>query len=429
MKLGSHYLIFLCVSLPFILVEGQQSYRHIRTIENLEKLEYEHPNVFFDRIKIEQFIQAHLQNQEFPEEVFTVAVIIHSLYNSKENRVTEEQVLSQLQALNRDFNSSPLSTSSASTISKDISELAGVPNIQFCLADYEVQRNQPKGILYKQTERLEWSMDDKMKSKATGGSDPVHVHKYLNIWVVNLEEGNSGYAQMPGGLDETDGIVIDYEFFGTGKYALPPYHLGKTLTHLTGNYFNLYPLWSRGLCQDDFVPDTPIHNGPNYGCPSIGEVSTCYQILKKELTVNFMDNTDDGCMLMFTKGQVKRMQALLQPGGARSELREGVSNCLPPGSYAMDQFQIQASKRHSEIIIAPNPANNQLQIEFANSPIRPTRLEIIDLYGHQFSMHYDIDKTATSQMLHIRNWPSGLYLFTFYRDVDYIFSKQVIVIH
>ena len=52
----------------------------------------------------------------------------------------------------------------------------------------------------------------------------------LNVWIAPLPDGNAGFAQLPGGPGETDGIVIDPDFFfGTspegsfyaGEYAYP----------------------------------------------------------------------------------------------------------------------------------------------------------------------------------------------------------------
>ena len=73
---------------------------------------------------------------------------------------------------------------------------------------------------------------------------------------------------MPGGPVATDGIVIDYRYFGTGGTAIAPYDEGRTLTHLVGNYLNLHDLWNDvSRCSDDEVADTPVHNGPNYALP------------------------------------------------------------------------------------------------------------------------------------------------------------------
>jgi hypothetical protein len=52
--------------------------------------------------------------------------------------------------------------------------------------------------------------------------------------------------------------------------------LCRTLTHLMGNYLNLYDLWNESQpCADDYVDDTPIHNAPNGRFWQYRHVSTC----------------------------------------------------------------------------------------------------------------------------------------------------------
>ena len=92
---------------------------------------------------------------------------------------------------------------------------------------------------------------------------------------------------------------------------------GRTLTHEIGHYLNLRHIWGDGRCrQDDFVEDTPASDGPNYGCPSYPTVNC----KSADMTMNYMDYTDDACMYMFTDGQRNRMRAIFQPGGARASM-------------------------------------------------------------------------------------------------------------
>ena len=59
--------------------------------------------------------------------------------------------------------------------------------------------------------------------------------------------------------------------------------------------------------------NTPSSDGPNYGCPSYPTVNC----RSNDMTMNYMDYTNDACMNMFTEGQKARMRALFAPGGAR----------------------------------------------------------------------------------------------------------------
>jgi hypothetical protein len=162
--------------------------------------------------------------------------------------------------------------------------------------------------------------DDAVKSAATGGSDPWPADRYLNLWVCRLEGGLLGYAQFPGGPAQTDGVVITYTGFGVGGTAAAPFDLGRTATHEVGHWLNLRHIWGddgTGCSGDDFVEDTPNQGGPNTGRPAFPSVS-CANGPNGDLFVNYMDYVDDAVMVMFTSGQVFRMQAALD--AARSTI-------------------------------------------------------------------------------------------------------------
>ena len=276
MKGKLKYTVFVLLLIGSCAIQAQTSYRHIKTMEYLEKTELENPKLIFVRSEIEKFTYSNIDEVSLPEQGITIPIIIHSVYKNEYEKVTSKQVVDQVRSLNRDFNFNSREVPVTEIRKLNIGDLIGNPNISFCLASAEITPGNEDGIIYKKTIAIKFTLSEEMKAASSGGSDPFDVDHYLNIWVVELEDGNSGFAQMPGGDNATDGIVIDYRFFGAGDNVQGSFRMGKTLTHLVGNYLNLYPLWSRGLCQDDFVLDTPIHNGPNHGCPSEGEVSTCY---------------------------------------------------------------------------------------------------------------------------------------------------------
>ncbi|MCB0624470.1 MAG: zinc metalloprotease, partial [Saprospiraceae bacterium] len=161
-----------------------------------------------------------------------------------------------------------------------------------------------------------FSANDNMKFNSSGGKDAWPAGSYLNIWVCDLSGGLLGYAQFPGGPASTDGVVIDYAYFGTIGTATPPFHLGRTATHEVGHWLNLRHIWGDGPCSvDDFVTDTPTSDAANYGCP-IGHVSCS----TTDMVQNYMDYTDDACMNLYTTGQKNRMRAVFDTGGARQSL-------------------------------------------------------------------------------------------------------------
>ena len=96
-----------------------------------------------------------------------------------------------------------------------------------------------------------------------------------------------------------------------------PFDKGRTTTHEVGHYLNLRHIWGDGRCnRDDFVSDTPTSDAPNYGCPSF-PTTNCRST---DMTMNYMDYTNDACMNMFSVGQKTRMRGVLISGGVRENL-------------------------------------------------------------------------------------------------------------
>ena len=137
---------------------------------------------------------------------------------------------------------------------------------------------------------------------------------YLNIVVRNDLGSTLGYAYLASDPADGAAIFMNNTAFGSvgngcaGYMPGAPYNLGRTLTHELGHYFNLRHIWGSGFCGNDFVADTPQHNTSNGGCPSSDHLSTCSGT-PLELTMNYMDYTNDVCMYMFTEGQALRQQA------------------------------------------------------------------------------------------------------------------------
>ena len=137
---------------------------------------------------------------------------------------------------------------------------------------------------------------------------------YLNIVVRNDLGSTLGYAYLASDPADGAAIFMNNAAFGSvgngcaGYMPGAPYNLGRTLTHELGHYFNLRHIWGSGFCGNDFVADTPQHNTSNGGCPSSDHLSTCSGT-PLELTMNYMDYTNDVCMYMFTEGQALRQQA------------------------------------------------------------------------------------------------------------------------
>lgn len=233
--------------------------------------------------------------------IVTIPVYVHVVYSNSNQNISTSQVNSQIAVLNADFRkaNNDLNLPSGSTFENDATD----SEIEFSLA----------GTFRYSDSRSSWGTNNAVKS----AYPPVTPSTHLNIWVAEIGGGILGYAQFPGGNSATDGVVISPQYFGTTGFVAAPFDKGRTATHEVGHYLNLRHIWGDGRCrQDDFVTDTPSSDGPNYGCPSF-PTTNCKTT---DMTMNYMDYTDDACMYMFTDGQRNRMRAIFASGGARASL-------------------------------------------------------------------------------------------------------------
>ena len=253
-----------------------------------------------------KFIQS---SEKLNGTIITIPVVVHVVYKKNVENISVEQIQSQMDILTDDFRR--WNSDADNTWSQ-----AADTEIEFCLATVDPSGNSTTGIQRRKTNKNSFSANDAMKKNNTGGINAWPASDYMNMWVCNLSGGLLGYAQFPGGNASTDGVVIDYQYFGDTGTATAPYDLGRTATHEVGHWLNLRHIWGDGGCSvDDFVSDTPLSDASNGGC-AVGHVS-CGSV---DMVQNYMDYSYDGCMNLFTSGQTDRMNALFGSGGARASL-------------------------------------------------------------------------------------------------------------
>ena len=301
------------------MVVAQAPQRSCSTMDVDSRLRTEDPYYAQNREAIEQFTQNYIATQATnggERTVVTIPVVVHIVYNTASENISDAQVYNQIEVLNEDY----------SRTNPDVGEtpayFAGVAancEIQFCLASEDPSGNPTTGITRTSTTKTSFSTSDQMKF-ATYGHAIWDRNSYLNIWVCDLSSGLLGYAQFPGGPASTDGVVIDYVYFGVGGAGASPYDLGRTATHEVGHWLNLYHIWGddgTGCGGSDLVADTPNQADETYGCPLPNVRISCSNGPNGDMYENYMDYTDDGCMNIFTAGQKTRMQALFSAGGSR----------------------------------------------------------------------------------------------------------------
>jgi hypothetical protein len=308
---------------------SSQAQRTCATMDVYSSLLQDNPSLATTRAEIEAFTQKYVREHgNNSRAVITIPVVIHIVYNTTSQNISDAQAQSQIAVLNADYSKT---NADISSVPSAFAGLAANANIQFCLAQRDPNGAATTGIVRKSTTVTSFSTNDAVKYTAQGGDNAWPSSSYLNLWCCPLGGGLLGYAQFPGGTAATDGVVILCTAFGNTGTAAAPYNKGRTATHEVGHWLNLYHIWGddNGACTgSDNVNDTPNQASENYGCPTFPHVS-CSNGPNGDMFMNYMDYTDDACMFMFSTGQNARMQALFATGGARASLVSSLG-CTPP---------------------------------------------------------------------------------------------------
>lgn len=280
--------------------------------------------------------------------IISIPVVIHVVYrieNSIEN-ISDEQVLSQIEILNKDYRRLNNDRTSTPSVFEPFAADCG---IEFTLAKRTPAGKVTTGIMrHSSSRRTSWGKNDEVKMVEKGGVAPWDPTKYLNIYVCAIGGGVLGYSTMPGTSVQYDGVVIDYRYFGA-KGTIAPFDKGRTATHEIGHWLNLRHTWGDNECGNDAVNDTPVQFGPNYGCVAFPHKS-CGNQASGDMFMNFMDYTDDACMNMFSKGQRDRILSVFDTGGARASIVNSDAliapneNCTAPSNLSVSLISTNSAQ-------------------------------------------------------------------------------------
>ena len=273
----------------------------------LEKQLKEDPSLAGRMAEIESKINDAITQGRIVNGVLEIPVVFNVLYRTSAENISQAQLQSQIDVLNKDFNAQ---NSDYNTPNNPYSSVRANVGIRFVL----------DRVIRKSTTKTSWGTNNAMKKTSTGGIAPTSPTTKLNYWICTIGGGILGYAQFPGGSSATDGVVADSRYTGTTGTATYPFNLGRTGTHEVGHWMNLRHIWGDTTCGNDLVSDTPVHNTANYGVPAVGHRSTCSGT-PLEMYMNYMDYTDDRGMYMFSNDQKDRMLAVFSPSGPRASFR------------------------------------------------------------------------------------------------------------
>lgn len=363
-----------------------------------------------NRIKgVENFLeqrQAGRPTSRLSGVVIRIPVVVHILYHTPEQKITDAQVISQIEALNRYFRRRNSDTASAPPYFR---ALAADCEIEFQLATSDPRRRSTTGITRTYTPVTKWNADDKMKIASEMGKDAWDTKSYLNIWVCNLDKF-AGYSTVPGSDVSKDGVVISFAAFGTLNTG-SGYGQGKTAVHEVGHWLGLRHLWGDEYCGDDGVTDTPKQASYTIGCPTTVRI-TCNNAPYGDMYMNYMDFSSDACLNMFTQGQKDRMRNLFEAGGPRQSML--VSKGLDMPLISEIPLPEEPDPKWLRPNLYPNPAQSQLNLDLSYD-IRwiGKTIFVTDMRGQNVM---NVTVTSKNQRIDISRLAAGVYFIAAKKD-------------
>ncbi|MBL4587456.1 MAG: T9SS type A sorting domain-containing protein [Flavobacteriales bacterium] len=388
------------------------------TSEKMQELLSNNPDIQVIRDNLEEFTERWVDENSNTGEraVVTIPVVVHVVYKTNAENISDAQIQSQIDVLNEDLRAM---NADAANVPSVWNNLIADCEIQFSLAKQTPNGEWTNGITRTETDVDNWNASDNVKFTSEGGEDAWPANDYLNIWVCNIGSNFLGYTYQPGVNPNIDGVVIGYRFFGTVGNVSNTYDLGRTTTHEIGHYFNLYHPWGGGASNNncsstDFISDTPIQGSPNFGCETFPNVS-CSNAPNGDMFMNFMDYSNDDCLIFFTPDQKNRMLATLN--GPRAGLL--TSNGLTIG--------IEEQALQNTLSVYPNPSSSVINIRFDNNRKTLSDIRILDLLGKEIFSYAMIDLSTTSYQIDVSQLTGGIYLLEVKTDNGHINRKINII--
>jgi Pregnancy-associated plasma protein-A len=340
------------------LIEFEGEPIRCRAVEAHQRLLRRSPEYRYRRREIRREIDQWLGNYRgagLRTGLIRIPVVVHVVYNTPDQNISAAQIQSQIAVLNEDFrrlNADAVNTPAA------FAGVAADARLEFALAVRDPNCAATTGITRTSTSVTAWTYPgDAMKSAATKGADPWPSTDYLNIWIVNYSGTTLGYGTFPGAPANIDGIVLDFQATGRSGTLMAGSHLGRTGTHEVGHWLDIFHVFDNndGNCMSgsDNVADTPTQASASpfdsTACRTFPATS-CPGNADGDMFMNYMDYSADQCLIMFTLGQVERMDAALHT--ARSSILASAGLVAPTGVPGPDLWSKDTS---DDMGVEPNP--------------------------------------------------------------------------
>ena len=265
-----------------------------------------------------------------PTTLYEIQVVVHIIEHSNgDGQISNALVNSQIDILNEDF----------LAIMGSLGANGNDNQIRFALATEDPNGNPTTGITRSVNDT--WFND--------GGSywntlawDP---NRYMNLYT-NSASGALGYVPfLPANAGGTlvgaanDRVVVLWSAFGRNAPIGTPFDLGRTATHEVGHYLGLEHTFTGGCSaatppgcytSGDLICDTNSEQVPSSRPCLLGDKSSCGTVDPSD---NYMDYSDDICMMKFTIEQSRRIRCSLE------NYRPGIYSLASNGSIFADGFE------------------------------------------------------------------------------------------
>jgi len=340
-------------------------------------------------------VHEHSLQAQGRTERLSIPVVIHIVLPEGTKGPSESNILSQIDALNQNFQK----YQSAHLVPKRFRSSIGIPDIEFCIASIDPEGDPHPGITRRTTsipnigQHIFSDGRQSVHHTVLDGQDAWDTDRYLNIWVAEIESF-AARTNFPGaGRPDEDGIVIDPDFFGKVKETSSRFLEGRTLVHEIGHYLNLQHPWGNAGCNsDDGLDDTPFQDGPYFGCASPSTTMSCGSI---DMIQNFMQFSDDPCLLYFTRDQVQMMRTILQ--SVRSGVVDnGLAQCSGVSKGPFEKIIIQYDANRFRIFISGLKKDENYRIRTFNM-------------GGQLAHEFNVHDQYTAE-IQSRFFPNGIYV-------------------
>ena len=425
-------IIILCLSVIFTgQLTAQENFKKCITTRLVEQELISNPDYAKARANIISENKIWIKNNSKEKNTINIPVVIHIIHKNTHSNIgigtniSNAQIEDALKILNEDY--SKTNPEYPNPPRNTFLNNWGNPNLKFCLATIDPNGNPTNGITRTSTTKASFDADTEgndMKRVSTSGKDAWNPSKYLNIWVCNLSNSGGGgmtlgYAYLPGlpsWNSWKDGLVIDFQYFGTIGGASSSSD-GRTATHEIGHYLGLNHTFcesqSGGCCDNDEnnVNDTPAaDDGIYFGTVNLTtNNNTCNDLQYTNIFNTNVLDMDENFMSyasntwMFTNDQVNVMSATLN--GYRTTLKNSTvsMNCDGSVGTGLNNYQLE------NLDIYPNPTQGKLNIASAD---RINTLSITNIIGKEILFVKDF----SGKIIDLSSYRNGVYFINISTD-------------